>query len=150
MRDTNRVVAVVAALVLALTVACVKNYYPNGQKPDDTTTSPTTPSPPLALHTIEFRALGTATRARLTYGSAQDGTTEWTGDLPWAASVTTRRATLFVYINGEALAFGEVRVQIFIDGELFREAAISDFGTAQASGTLQLNAAGQLVEAPGR
>jgi hypothetical protein len=125
----------VAVLALVLAGGCVKNY-----------TTPTSPDPvvvppPVAIvpHTIEFRALGTVTRAHLTYGSAQDGTTEWNGDLPWSASFTTRRSSLFVYCYGEALSFGEIRVQIFVDGELFREASSSDFGTAQASGTLQLS-----------
>ena len=134
----DRVVVVVLALVAAalslLAVSCVKNYTtPTG--PDDVT-----PPPAVVVksHTVEFRALGTVTRAHLTYGSAQDGTTEWNGDLPWSASFTTKRSSLFVYCYGEALSFGEIRVQIFVDGELFREAASNDFGTAQASGTIQL------------
>lgn len=129
-----RTLALVAVVVLALLApACSKTYNVAGTGPDPA--SPPTP-PPAALHTVEFRALGTVTTAKITYGSAQDGTSDFTGAIPWSARFTTRQTSLFVYIQGDALAFGEIRVQIFVDGQLFREATAENFGTAQASGTL--------------
>jgi hypothetical protein len=131
-----RPLALVTVVVLALLApACSKTYNLAGTGPDPA--SPTAPIP-AALHTVEFRALGTVTNAHVTYGSAQEGTTDYTGAVPWSARFTTTQTSLFVYIEGEALAFGEIRVQIFVDGQLFREATAENFGTAQASGTLQL------------
>jgi hypothetical protein len=128
-----RYALLVVVVALLAAAGCVKQYSAS----PDGSGSPTAPSPPpAALHTVEFRALGTVTTAHVTYGSAQDGTSDFTGAIPWSARFTTKQTSLFVYIEGAAQSFGEIRVQIFVDGQLFREATADNFGTAQASGTV--------------
>lgn len=127
------IVVAIAAVAFLAASGCVKQYSAS----PDGSGSPTAPTPPVAVvHTVEFRALGTVTAAHVTYGSAQDGTSDFTGAIPWSARFSTTQTSLFVYIQGEAQSFGEIRVQIFVDGQLFREATADNFGIAQASGTL--------------
>lgn len=129
-----------ALLVLLLLLpACVKNYYPAQQ--DGAPASPTTPTPVVTRHTIEFRVLGTVPLADVTFGSAQDGTTRTQTALPWSSSFTTTRTTLFVYLKAESSFNGTITAQIFVDGQFFREATNNFFGStnvADASGTLDL------------
>jgi|KBSMisStaDraftv2_1062788.scaffolds.fasta_scaffold00662_9 hypothetical protein len=135
-------VAVVVAVLSIWVGACVKNYYPPNPVAPSAPSTPT-PTPPVVVrHTIEFRALGTTRAASLQYGSAQEGSTDISTIVPWSSSFTTTRSTLFVFITGRPDEFGfELRVQIFIDGELFREAATDGLGAAaSASGTVQLSA----------
>jgi len=131
-----------AALVvpLLLTMACVKEYFPP-TAPDDTGSSTPTSPPAPVVHTVEFRALGTAREATLQYGDASNGATELQTLIPWEASFSSTKSTLFVYITGIATNEGILRVQIFIDGQLFREAATDGTLGAQASasGTAQLS-----------
>ena len=78
----------------------------------------------------------------MSYGSAQEGTTTLTTSVPWSASFKTTRTNLFVYVTGTAEASGALTVQIFIDGELFREAdRVNLFpgDQVQASGTVVLS-----------
>jgi len=133
------VVAVVFSIWLA---ACVKNYYPPNPVAPSSPSTPTPTPPAVVRHTIEFRALGTTRSATLQFGSAQEGSTDLSTIVPWSSSFTTTRTTLFVFITGRPDEFGfELRVQIFVDGELFREAASDGFGAAaSASGTVQLSA----------
>ena len=93
------------------------------------------------VHTVEFRVLGTVPLADITYGSAQDGTSQTQTTLPWAASFKTSRSSLFVYLSARSTFSGTISAQIFVDGQLFREASNNFFsGTnvADASGTLDL------------
>lgn len=129
-----RLVAV-ALLAASSASACTKYY---GVPADGSATAPTivpTPTP----HTIEYRVLGTVALADVTFGSAQDGTTFVETTLPWASSVKTTRATLFVYLKAESPFAGRVQVQIFVDGQLFREASndnLSATNVAETSGTV--------------
>jgi multidrug efflux pump subunit AcrB len=85
---------------------------------------------------------GTVSNADVSYGSAQEGTTTITTSVPWSASFKTTRTNLFVYVTGTAQASGGLTVQIFIDGELFREAdRVNLFpgDQVQASGTVVLS-----------
>jgi hypothetical protein len=109
----------VAALVLSA-ASCTKNYY--------APTSPTAPDPtppPAPVHTLEFRAesvLGFDTQtAQITYGTAADGTSAVSTNLPWTVSVPASTG-LFVYIQAVAQGENQVRVQIILDGKVFREA----------------------------
>lgn len=122
---------------ILLSAGCTKVYLP--QPSDSTPIVQPTPLPP--IHTVEYRVLGTAHRATIGYGNAQEGTTELEGTIPWTASFTTTRTSLFVYIAAESLSDGVVRVQIFVDGQLFREAANGPLAGsfAQASGTAQFD-----------
>ena len=119
---------------------CVKQYNPAGTK--DGTDSPVAPTPIVISHTIEFRVLGTNPNALVTYGSAQEGTTVITTDPPWSASFKTTRTNLFVFLTVRPQNVGRLSAQIFIDGELFREADADALpgDTLQASGTAELSA----------
>jgi hypothetical protein len=135
---TTARLASVVGLAALLAPACVKQYYPPTDKTGDG--SPVAPSVIVVKHTVEFRALGTARAATLQYGSAQEGSTDLDTVIPWSSSFTTSRPTLFVYITGQPDQFGTLRVQIFLDGQLFREAETDGLGTAaSASGTVQLS-----------
>jgi hypothetical protein len=133
------VLALVLAAALALS-ACVKNYPP---PLDQTTTDAptTTPTPIPVSHTIEFRVLGTVPLTDITYGSAQDGTTTTETTVPWSASFKTSRPSLFVYLKASSSFTGTISAQIFVDGQLFREASNNFLGStnvADASGTIAL------------
>jgi hypothetical protein len=128
----------IAALITF--AGCVKNYPP---LPADDSSAPTTPTPLPApvVHTVEFRVLGTVPLADITYGSAQDGTSITQTTLPWTASFRTTRSSLFVYLKASSTFNGTISAQIFVDGQLFREATNNFFGSANvadASGTLDL------------
>ena len=128
---------VLLAASLAFVVAgCVKNYLP---PPDQSTSAPTPVVP--TQHTIEFRVLGTVPLADITFGSAQDGTTSTQTAVPWTSSFRTTRETLFVYLKASSSFSGTITAQIFVDGQLFREATNNFLGTtnvADASGTVDL------------
>ena len=133
-------VAVLAPVLVMSASGCTKNYYPPAA--DSANTVIGAPTPVVVTHTIEFRALGTVSNADVSYGSAQEGTTTITTSVPWSASFKTTRTNLFVYVTGTAEASGALTVQIFIDGELFREAdRVNLFpgDQVQASGTVVLS-----------
>lgn len=111
----------VAALVLSA-ASCTKNYYPSPTAPDPT---PPTP-PPAVVHTLEFRVesvLAFNTQdADITYGSNVDGTNAVRTGLPWFVSLPTLNLNnAFVFLQAVG-AGSEVRVQILVDGRVFREA----------------------------
>lgn len=142
MSATSRLFALAVAILLATSAACcVKTYYPTPTK-GGADASPVAPTPLAVSHTIEFRALGTAPGVEITYGSAQEGTTVITTLVPWSASFKTTRTNLFVFLTAKAQGFGHLSVQIFIDGELFREADADALpgDLVQASGTAELSA----------
>jgi hypothetical protein len=111
----------VAALVLSA-ASCTKNYY--------APTSPTAPDPtppPAPVHTLEFRAesvLGFDTQtAQITYGTTVDGTNALSTTLPWVVTEPLPPGgNLFVYLQAVATGENQVRVQIVVDGRVFREA----------------------------
>ncbi len=103
--------------------------------------NPTAPTPipiPVArLYTVEYRVIGTARRANIIYASTIHGSTELTTGLPWFASFRTNNDRVFVSLFARAEGSGTVRVQILVDGVLFREASTDGFfGTeVEVSGT---------------
>ena len=98
------------------------------------------------VHTLEFRVeavLGFDTqRAQITYGTALDGTSAVSTDLPWTVTVPASSG-LFVYIQAVAQGENEVRVQIIVDGKVFREATgfspvgVGDDPASRTAGALQ-------------
>jgi Mycobacterium membrane protein len=129
-------VLVLVALLGA--VSCVKNYPNIG---DDGGATPG-PTPPPASHTVEYRVTGTTGSARISYGNAQDGTTDLETLLPWVAQFRTTKRSIFVFLKATPIDFGALRVQIFVDGSLFREASVDDtfiLDTVEVSGTVDLS-----------
>lgn len=126
-------VLVLVALLAA--VSCVKNYT-------DGNGAPAAPSAPPRSHTVEYRVTGTTRSARVSYGNAQDGTTDLDTILPWVAQFRTTKQSIFVFLKATPIEFGSLRVQIFVDGSLFREASVDDtfiLETVEVSGTVDLS-----------
>jgi hypothetical protein len=125
--------------LLLLLPSCVKNYGDPALTGDGGVGPIPTPVP--VAHVIEFRVLGTARTVHISYGNAQDGTTDVDTITPWVAQVRTSKASLFVFITATPLDFGLLRVQVFIDGSLFREASVDDsflLDPVSISGTVDL------------
>jgi hypothetical protein len=85
---------------------------------------PAAPSPvPLR---IEYRVNGTIRNLDITFSNAAQGTTFVTADPPWFVTFETQRARTYVYLEAAAPPFnptsGPLIAQIFVNGELFREA----------------------------
>jgi hypothetical protein len=97
-----------------------------------------TPVPVARTYTVEYRVIGTARRADITYTSTIYGSTDLTTGLPWFADFQTNRSQVFVSLYALAEGNGTVRVQILVDGVLFREASTDGFfGTSvEVSGTI--------------
>jgi hypothetical protein len=132
--------AVVAALAAA---ACGDtNLYTSGISTTPTAPGSTT-TPTTGRHTIEFRATGTLTSARLDYSDPTNGITEVVSGLPYLADVFTTQGQIFLSFQVTPMAFSFaaaspfVAAQIFVDGVLFREASAADgsFNTLAVSGT---------------
>jgi len=146
---TTRALAAGVVLLALLAPACVKNYT-DGRHHDGAPPADTGPTPVPRVHVIEFRVTGSARTVRVSYGNAQDGTTDTDTITPWVAQVRTSKATLFVFVTVTPLEFGTVRAQVFVDGSLFREASVDDsfvLDPVTISGTVDLTTL-QLIRRP--
>lgn len=111
------------ALLLLLVV--LAGCDDNGIRPD----GPAAPTP-LPMR-IEYRVSGGIRAVDITYSNAAQGTTFVTADLPWFVGFNTNRARTYVFLEAAAPPFnstaGPLVAQIFVDGELFREATARGF-----------------------
>ena len=106
-------------LLLGFAIACDDNTL----RPE----APTAPDPPgPAPVRIEYRVNGSIRGLDVTYSNASQGTTFVTADPPWFTTFDTTRARTFVYLSATApddnTIAGPLVAQIFVNGELFREA----------------------------
>jgi len=85
------------------------------------------PVPVARTYTVEYRVLGSARRANIVYANTIHGSTELTTGLPWFADFRTNRDRVFVSLYAKSGGDGVVRVQILVDGVLFREASTDGF-----------------------
>ena len=101
-------------------------------------TEPTPVVPVPKFYTVEYRVIGTARLAEIVYTSSIHGSTELTTGLPWFANFRSDRDRIFVSLYARAQNTGTVRIQILVDGELFREASTDGFfgSSVEVSGTL--------------
>ena len=86
---------------------------------------------------VEYRIVGTTTRASVTYRNATGGTTQTDVTLPWSHRWSGARTgdTLFVSALNR-LDAGTIKAQIFKQGTLYRESeSTRGFGIASVSGT---------------
>jgi len=118
-------------LVLALLLPLLGcRHDTNELRPDPTPTPTPVPTPPPVL-TVAYRVTGTIPNTQITYFSSIQGTTQVKTDLPWAVSYQTSDLHPFLYLAAEApvdnFTDGNLVVQIFVDGVLFREARGSGF-----------------------
>jgi hypothetical protein len=112
-----------------------------------TSPSPVSPSPtpgnPIVNTKIEFRVTGNANGARVRYSNAVDGLTQVVTTLPYTATLTTQESSMFLSLEGTPTSYNFninypfFAVQIFVNGNLFREATSSEFllNTLSVSGT---------------
>ena len=120
---TNSKRAALFLLVIGL-IGCEDNRLrPEGPA------APTPPEP--APVRIEYRVNGGIRAVEITYSNASQGTTFVTADLPWFVTFETRRDRTFVFLEASAPLFNPTSAplvaQIFVNGELFREAAARGF-----------------------
>lgn len=114
--------SVIALALLVASISCTRVY---NQRTDGASGGPgTSPTPLPVTHTIEYRVVGgpLVQDADITYSNAQDGTTTVRSTLPWAATLKTTRASLFVSLQATTSWQGKLTAQVFVDGELWREA----------------------------
>lgn len=112
-------------LLVLFVVGCDDNKLrpENPVGPDD---------PPDRLTTrIDYRVNSTIRNLDVAYSNAVQGTTFVTTDPPWFTSFETTRERVFVYLKVEAPSTnfleGPLVGQIFVNGELFREATARGF-----------------------
>jgi hypothetical protein len=136
-----RASSLLALVVVALSAfRCGDVIVNNPAAPTETKT--TTP-PPVPRFTIEFRAVGNATAARIRYSTPADGLTQVVTSLPYVSSFTTTATSLFLSLEVTPLSYPLLSgnpflsIQIVANGTLFREATSNDItlNTLQVSGT---------------
>jgi hypothetical protein len=108
-----------------LAAACVRDNTIVTKNPDDGGTGPT---PVEVVHEFEFRVNGVITgQVDITMSNTQEGTTLLRSDVPWFVTVKSVRKLMFVSLTASSFNFGKLTVQIFVDGQLFREASADGF-----------------------
>lgn len=97
------------------------------------------PSPTPKTYTIEYRVIGDVRQADITYVSDIYGSNDILTGLPWFASFKTSNNRVFVSLSALANSDGVLRVQILVDGVLFREGSTDGFfgSSVEVSGTIQ-------------
>lgn len=129
---------------LVLVSGCSRIYLVNPTSPSSSTITTNDPNTPITTDSniIEFRVNGNTTLAKIKFSDPVDGLTIVNTVLPYDISISTKLTTMFlsieatptIYITG---ANPFLQVQIFVNGNLFREANLSDFTitTLSVSGT---------------
>jgi hypothetical protein len=110
-----------------LAAACVRDNTIT--VPKDESPTPAGPTPLPKAHEFEFRVNGTV-EGLLDIGmsNSAEGTTLIRSDLPWFVTVKSTRTSMFLSLEAQSFdGFGTLTVQIFVDGELFREASSDGF-----------------------
>ena len=104
---------------------------------NDGTPAPT-PIPVAHTYTVEYRVIGTSRTADIVYASTIYGSTELSTGLPWFASLQSNKDKIFVTLYTRAEGGAPLRVQILVDGTLFREASTDGIFTTsvEVSGTV--------------
>lgn len=130
-------------LILAVGIVACRDVV-NVTSPTPTPTVSPTPTPtPIVLNTIEYRVNSNASSVKITYSFPTDGLTLVTSVPPYDTSYSTTLNTVFVSLSATPVSYPFniltpfTSVQIFANGNIFREATSSDFllGTISVSGT---------------
>jgi hypothetical protein len=117
-------------LATALTLACGDTIV---NLP--TTPTPATPTPPVVIKDrVEFHVTGNAIGARVKYSSSVEGLNQTTTTLPFQATLNSSSADgAFLFLEATPSGYSVlvsnpfVEVQIFVNGNLFREAATTSY-----------------------
>ena len=134
--------SIILFLVTLVVVGACNRTYITSPSPTPTPTPTTTPLP-VTSNTIEFRVLGNATNVNIVYSFPTDGITLVTSVLPYDVSYSTSSDTVFLSLSATPITYPFsvlvpfLSVQIFANGNVFREATSSDFllNTISVSGT---------------
>lgn len=130
----NRRLALVVLLLPLL--ACNDNNRGTRDSLNPAPTPNPIPLPPSTI-TVDYRVVGDIPNTHITYFSTIAGTTVVQTDLPWAISYQTTDLHPFVYIAAQSpfenVVNGNLIVQIFVNGVLFREARGSGFEISVAA-----------------
>ncbi len=86
---------------------------------------------------VEYRVTGSAGRAMMTYENRTGGTEQITTNVPWSYNFSTSESGKFLYVSAQNQNdSGTVRVQIFVDNVLYKEATSTGaYVIATASGS---------------
>jgi|SRR5580765_1787404 len=122
--------------LMSLLLAGCSDKTTNDLRPDPTPTPTPIPEPP-AVHTFVFQVVGPFDGpVDITVVSSTEGTSQVRSTLPWFATIRTTRTQMFLSVEAQGQGFGDLTVQIWADGSLYREAvAQGDFPQAAVSGT---------------
>jgi hypothetical protein len=116
--------------LMAMLLAGCRSDSTNELRPNPTPEPTPVPPAPQTL-TVAYRVTGTISNTQITYFSSIQGTTQVKTDLPWAVSYQTTDLHPFLYLAAETpidnFLEGNLVVQIFVNGVLFREARGSGF-----------------------
>ena len=120
--------------LLLLLAAC------NKVEVDGSRGSPTSPS---TSSKIEYRVTGNPTSVRVRMSNDKDGLTQFTTTLPYNTSFKTDSTSMFLSLEATPISYSALTlfpflsVQIFVDGDLFREATSNEFllNTISVNGT---------------
>jgi hypothetical protein len=126
----DKMLKVIAAplVLLALITGCTRVY---NQQPTAPSTTVDTGTKKVIHDNIEFRVIGNATGARVRYSNTLDGLLQITTTLPFQISIDSIKDTIFLSLEATPTGFSGatlspfMEVQIFVNGNLFREASSS-------------------------
>jgi len=120
---------VLALALVAFAISCDRSITVN--VPD--TKSPTAPSTPVVTSKIEYRVTGNANSVKIRFSNEQDGLVQLTTTLPFFSSFSTKEDSLFVSLEVTPVSYSTLvdfpflSAQIYVNGNLFREATASTF-----------------------
>jgi hypothetical protein len=118
-------------LPLLLIGGCTKIYQASAD------VNPVAPTPPVVVKSalVEYRVTGTVTSATITISDTTEGSETILSNLPWFRQFKIQDAT-FLYLDASSFDYGQLHIQIFVDGVLFREAFVNGYSPKVAiSGT---------------
>ncbi len=133
---------------LILIGACSDHTYivptsPSGVVTTGGGNNPVPPVPPVITSRIEFRVTGNALGARVRLSDSVNGLSQVTTTLPYSSIISTTADSLFVSLEATPTTYSVLTdfpfmsVQIFSNGNLFRESTSNSFllETISVSGT---------------
>jgi hypothetical protein len=128
-------------IILAIGIFSCRDVV-NVNQPSPTPTPTVTPVVP-TNNIIEYRVQGNASSAKIKFSFPTDGLTLLTSVLPYDTTYSTPLNTVFVSLEATPVSYPFniltpfLSVQIFANGNIFREATSSDFllGTISVNGT---------------
>jgi len=73
---------------------------------------------------MEYRVAGTVQTATIRYANSSDGLTQVISGLPFSFSIQSTRPTQFLSLDATSAFSGFLQVQIFVNGQVFRDASV--------------------------